>query len=155
MAKELRLKLEDGKNYSFRTLTLKETIAIRKETKEKSKEDEEIKKIEEKETKGEEPLTEEEQARLDKSDDDDLEFSIKICRMSLAKKHPEFCIEGEDKSAKAKSRKKINSYITELIDMPTLQQIVGFVMTGTVTKQVEEEYTYTEIIDLTEESIKK
>ena len=150
MAKELKLRLEDGNVYAVRTLTIKETLALRKEQKERQKEDNRIKELEKKEDEGKE-LTEEEQNLIDEAEERDLEFMIKVARMSLSKKHEEFRVKGEDNKEKNKSRKAINKKLSELIDMPDLQKIASFSMTGTITKETEETYTYTEVIDLTAE----
>jgi len=143
MARLLKMFLDDGNSYSFSTLTLRQQKAIRNKFKaeENNKEvDALLLRID-----SEKPLTEEEQKQLDDYQDARQNQLLDIIRMSLAKNHEEFKISDN------KTEEMINSDLEDLLDMPSLQKASSFAMSGTLTREIEEEYAVIDIIDLTTE----
>ena len=154
MAKRLKVKLEDGNVYTFATLTLKETIALRKDIKKRDKDSRKADKLENKQVNGED-LSDEEQDFLDKVEEQEMAFSLKVCRYSLCKNHDEFKVTGKDDEEKRNKAADINDKISELISMDVLRVVVGFAMTGTTpAEENRTEFEYVEEIDLTAEKKK-
>ena len=136
------MRLDDDKAYNFSTLTLRQQKAIRIKFKALEK-DKEIDKLLLKSNETE--LTEEEDKKIEKYEEDQFCQLLEMARLSLAKRHVEF------KVTEKITLEKINDDLQNLLDMPSLQKASSFAMSGTLPKDLEETYDTVDVIDLTTE----
>jgi hypothetical protein len=137
MARHLKITLCDENDYIFSTLSLKEQKAIKKRVKQ-NEDNTLLEKLD-----NDEKLTTEEQNALEEMQDKRQDSILEIIRMSLAKRDKGFIIDENN------TVEKINEHLEEIIDLNIMDKVASFAMTGTVPKNVEEEYDIKDIIDLT------
>lgn len=132
----LKLTLDDGNDYIFSTLPLTQSKALQKKLGQDmdSKEYRRYSYLNNKEAKG--GLSEKEmdelfelQEKLDLTNisDEDVNDMVHIVRLSLSRKHSEFAYQKDD----AKD-KEINGKIEDLVDVLTMETVMGFALTGRV-----------------------
>lgn len=136
--KKLKITLGDGKPYVFSTFSLSEQIALKKQFKEYSKAEENLNKIrfeydEEKEEfkrdeKGDlkiRKLTKEDELKIEKIEDNNIDFMVNIVRKSLCKNHPEFKLV-DDKT----KDNEILEIIKNIVDLNDLKDLTFFAFNG-------------------------
>jgi len=151
--KLVKMKLADGKTYTFSTFTLLEQKVMKKEHGRYEDLQEEMEKIRFQTDKDgnlikddmkdvilRENLTKEQKVRLQEIEDEIFDFMIDVLRKSVARNHPEF-----KKQEDPNKEKEIRETLMGLIDTSDLKKITNFAFTGTYL--TDEKY----IIDLTED----
>jgi hypothetical protein len=135
--RKLKMKLMDGKQYTFSTLSRKQMLAVQdKQNSEQYKEMQRLSAQEQKE--GLEPEDLKKLAQLEESIENKM---MTIFRLSLGVTHKEFLpLEDLEKD------KEIADKLTELIDMRDIRIVTGFALNGTVNIEEEAIFSNADIV---------
>lgn len=140
--RRLKTELADGKVYTLTTLTVTETLAMRKIQKEAEDLDDKIADLEDKEENGEN-LTKEEIEEKENAEVRHVKSLAKIIINSLAKKHKEFIV------SEHQTEEMLADKLLGMIDLRDMKRYSVFAMTGKLVNDEDEDLENLEEIDLT------